>query len=138
MLNLEDWLRWKGQGIPPEMLTGDENFLEWYTAAMTSPPSLRNLCRKVIQVRLFSWETSAQYSQLHTLERQHENILELTGGRNHTNVKYVQLHSPRFKLNETNIHITYNRPCNSIWLLPSLHHISKLLLVIFYSSHHYH
>jgi len=67
MLNLEDWLRWKGQGIPPEMLTGDENFLEWYTATMTSPPSLRNLCRKVIQRRMVTTESPGLVKCVDTL-----------------------------------------------------------------------
>ena len=53
MLNLVDWLKWKGPGIPPELLANDEAFFEWYTKSMTSPHSLKNLCRKVIQQKLF-------------------------------------------------------------------------------------
>ncbi|KAK0054607.1 serine/threonine-protein phosphatase 6 regulatory ankyrin repeat subunit B-like [Biomphalaria glabrata] len=56
MLNMEDWLRWKGPGIPAELLTGDDNFLSWYNLAMTSPPTLRNLCRKVVQKRLVTYD----------------------------------------------------------------------------------
>lgn len=52
MLNLVDWLKWKGPGIPAELLADDENFFSWYTRNMTSPHSLSNLCRKVIQQRL--------------------------------------------------------------------------------------
>lgn len=52
MLNLIDWLRWKGPGIPQELLADDENFFKWYTRSMTSTHSLKNLCRKVIQQRL--------------------------------------------------------------------------------------
>ena len=52
MLNLIDWIRWKGPGIPQELLANDEGFFEWYTKSMTSPHSLKNLCRKVIQQRL--------------------------------------------------------------------------------------
>ncbi|XP_064601536.1 serine/threonine-protein phosphatase 6 regulatory ankyrin repeat subunit A-like [Liolophura sinensis] len=52
MLNLVDWLKWKGPGIPAELLADDENFFSWYTCNMTSPHSLSNLCRKVIQQRL--------------------------------------------------------------------------------------
>lgn len=52
MLNLIDWLKWKGPGIPAELLADDEQFFEWYTKSMTSPHSLKNLCRKVIQQTL--------------------------------------------------------------------------------------
>lgn len=52
MLNLIDWLKWKGPGIPPELLANDEAFFEWYTKSFSSPHSLKNLCRKVIQQRL--------------------------------------------------------------------------------------
>ncbi|XP_045188897.1 serine/threonine-protein phosphatase 6 regulatory ankyrin repeat subunit B-like [Mercenaria mercenaria] len=52
MLNLIDWLKWKGPGIPPELLANDEAFFEWYTKSGSSPHSLKNLCRKVIQQRL--------------------------------------------------------------------------------------
>lgn len=52
MLNLIDWLKWKGPGIPPELLANDEAFFEWYTKSCSSPHSLKNLCRKVIQQRL--------------------------------------------------------------------------------------
>ncbi|KAL4232108.1 hypothetical protein ACF0H5_009684 [Mactra antiquata] len=52
MLNLIDWLKWKGPGIPAELLANDEAFFEWYTTSFNSPHSLKNLCRKVIQKRL--------------------------------------------------------------------------------------
>lgn len=52
MLNLIDWLKWKGPGIPPELLANDEEFFQWYTQSFMSPHSLKNLCRKVIQQRL--------------------------------------------------------------------------------------
>ncbi|XP_041370248.1 poly [ADP-ribose] polymerase tankyrase-like [Gigantopelta aegis] len=52
MLNLVDWLRWKGPGIPEEMLADDEAFSRWYKTNMASPHSLMNLCRKVIQQQL--------------------------------------------------------------------------------------
>ncbi|KAK3802234.1 hypothetical protein RRG08_004524 [Elysia crispata] len=56
MLNLEDWIRCKGPGIPPELLTGDESFLAWYNSAMTCPPSLRNMCRKAVQKCLVTYD----------------------------------------------------------------------------------
>uniref|UniRef100_K1Q9H1 Ankyrin repeat and protein kinase domain-containing protein 1 n=1 Tax=Magallana gigas TaxID=29159 RepID=K1Q9H1_MAGGI len=52
MLNLVDWLKWKGPGIPLELMRDDPNFLTWYKKNMNSPHSLMNLCRKVIQQRL--------------------------------------------------------------------------------------
>lgn len=52
MLNLVDWLKWKGPGIPLELMRDDHNFLTWYKKNMNSPHSLMNLCRKVIQQRL--------------------------------------------------------------------------------------
>ncbi|KAK3604424.1 hypothetical protein CHS0354_020847 [Potamilus streckersoni] len=52
MLNLVDWLKWKGPGFPQELLAGDEAFFKWYTNSMNSPHSLKNLCRLVIQQRL--------------------------------------------------------------------------------------
>ncbi|KAL3864580.1 hypothetical protein ACJMK2_006245 [Sinanodonta woodiana] len=52
MLNLVDWLKWKGPGIPRELLADDEAFFKWYTNSMNSPHSLKNLCRLVIQQRL--------------------------------------------------------------------------------------
>lgn len=52
MLNLIDWLKWKGPGIPAELLADDEAFFEWYTKTRNSPHSLKNLCRKVLQQRL--------------------------------------------------------------------------------------
>ncbi|RUS78981.1 hypothetical protein EGW08_013238 [Elysia chlorotica] len=56
MLNLEDWIRCKGPGIPPELLTGDESFLTWYNSAMTCPPTLRNMCRKAVQKCLVTYD----------------------------------------------------------------------------------
>nr|KAG5689034.1 hypothetical protein BaRGS_006430 [Batillaria attramentaria] len=52
MLNLMDWLKWKGPGIPEELLADDEAFFQWYKENMTSPLPLRNLCRKIIQHQL--------------------------------------------------------------------------------------
>lgn len=52
MLNLVDWLKWKGPGIPEELLADDENFFLWYKENSTSPLSLRNLSRKIIQHQL--------------------------------------------------------------------------------------
>ena len=52
MLNLIDWLKWNGPGIPFELLANDEAFFEWYTGHLNSPHTLKNLCRKVIQQRL--------------------------------------------------------------------------------------
>ena len=52
MLNLVDWLKWKGPGIPMELMAEDPAFLQWYKTHMNSPHSLLNLCRKVIQQRL--------------------------------------------------------------------------------------
>lgn len=52
MLNLVDWLKWKGPGIPQQLLVDDERFSQWYSTHMNSPLSLLNLCRKVIQQRL--------------------------------------------------------------------------------------
>ncbi|XP_046554941.1 ankyrin repeat, PH and SEC7 domain containing protein secG-like [Haliotis rubra] len=49
MLNLVDWLKWKGPGIPAEMLSDDDNFRSWYKSNMNSPHTLVNLCRKTIQ-----------------------------------------------------------------------------------------
>ena len=31
MLNLVDWLKWKGPGIPEELLADDEHFFRWYS-----------------------------------------------------------------------------------------------------------
>lgn len=65
MLNLVDWLKWKGPGIPQELLSeqGDEAFLDWYTMSMRSPHSLCNLCRKVVQQTLFMNHCSQDYLQ---------------------------------------------------------------------------
>lgn len=52
MINLIDWLKWKGPGIPPELLANDEEFFNWYTQSFNSPHSLKDLCRTVIQKRL--------------------------------------------------------------------------------------
>ncbi|KAK3094685.1 hypothetical protein FSP39_004903 [Pinctada imbricata] len=52
MLNLVDWLKWKGPGIPMDQMAEDPAFLHWYKTNMNSPHSLMNLCRKVIQQRL--------------------------------------------------------------------------------------
>ncbi|XP_069140875.1 serine/threonine-protein phosphatase 6 regulatory ankyrin repeat subunit B-like [Argopecten irradians] len=52
MLNLVDWLKWKGPGIPDELLADDEQFFLWHKNNMNSPHSLMNLCRKMIQQRL--------------------------------------------------------------------------------------
>ncbi|WAR22633.1 FEM1C-like protein [Mya arenaria] len=52
MLNLMDWLKMKGPGIPPELLANDEEFFDWYTKSFNSSHSLKNLCRKVIQQRM--------------------------------------------------------------------------------------
>lgn len=52
MLNLVDWLKWKGPGIPDELLADDEAFFLWYKKNMNSPHTLLNLCRKVIQQRI--------------------------------------------------------------------------------------
>ena len=49
MLNLVDWLKWKGPGIPDELMVDDESFFNWYKTNMTSPHTLLNLCRKVVQ-----------------------------------------------------------------------------------------
>ncbi|KAK6174475.1 hypothetical protein SNE40_017745 [Patella caerulea] len=49
MMNLSDWLKWKGPGIPQELLEDDEQFYHWYKNTIKSPHSLMNLCRKVIQ-----------------------------------------------------------------------------------------
>jgi len=57
MLNLVDWLKWKGPGIPQELLANDEEFFDWYTYNSTSPTTLKNLCRKVIQQRLIECTT---------------------------------------------------------------------------------
>ncbi|XP_029644945.1 serine/threonine-protein phosphatase 6 regulatory ankyrin repeat subunit B isoform X2 [Octopus sinensis] len=66
MLNLVDWLKWKGPGIPPELLSdkGDEAFFEWYTTSIRSPHSLCNLCRKVIQQTLCANNSSQDYMKL--------------------------------------------------------------------------
>ncbi|KAH3832691.1 serine/threonine-protein phosphatase 6 regulatory ankyrin repeat subunit B-like [Dreissena polymorpha] len=59
MLNLIDWLKWKGPGIPAELLANDEEFFQWYTKSFNSPHSLKNLSRKVIQQRLTdNWKDS--------------------------------------------------------------------------------
>ncbi|CAG2209586.1 uncharacterized protein LOC143072438 [Mytilus galloprovincialis] len=53
MLNLTDWIKWKGPGIPEELMADDPAFLEWYKNNMNSPHSLANLSRLVIQKRLY-------------------------------------------------------------------------------------
>lgn len=58
MLNLVDWLRWKGPGIPEELLADDEQFFKWYKEKSTSPLSLRNLSRKIIQHQLLRHDGS--------------------------------------------------------------------------------
>ena len=49
MLNFNEWLLYKGPGIPDEMMVGAVEFRFWYRLQITRPQTLRNLCRKVIQ-----------------------------------------------------------------------------------------
>ena len=52
MLNLIEWLLYKGPGIPDDILQecpGSQEFTTWYRAQLTTPKTLKNICRKVIQ-----------------------------------------------------------------------------------------
>lgn len=72
MLNLVDWLKWKGPGIPEELLADDESFFMWCSENMNSPLSLGNLCRKVIQQRLRKGDNfAAQVKQLPVPPKMH-------------------------------------------------------------------
>ena len=52
MLNLVEWLMFKGSGIPDVLLEGADDFTSWYVTQITNPKSLRNICRKVIQMNI--------------------------------------------------------------------------------------
>lgn len=52
MLNLTEWLLYKGPGISEDLLSDSQEareFIAWYTMQISRPPSLKNICRKVIQ-----------------------------------------------------------------------------------------
>ena len=52
MLNLIEWLLYKGPGIPEEIFLDcrDSQVLaQWYRTQLTTPKTLKNICRKVIQ-----------------------------------------------------------------------------------------
>lgn len=49
MLNLTEWLLFKGPGISPQLLADAADFRRWYTSQITQPQTLKNMCRKVIQ-----------------------------------------------------------------------------------------
>ena len=49
MLNLTEWLLFKGPGISRELLDRSAEFHAWYTNQVTRPATLKNICRKVIQ-----------------------------------------------------------------------------------------
>lgn len=51
MLNLTEWLHYKGPGIPELLLADAPDFMAWYYKAIRQPFSLKNLCRKVVQKR---------------------------------------------------------------------------------------
>ncbi|CAH1783984.1 unnamed protein product [Owenia fusiformis] len=52
MLNLTEWIKLKGDGIPNDIISSDSEFSKWYKSQANSPLSLKNLCRKAIQKRL--------------------------------------------------------------------------------------
>ena len=52
VLNLVEWLMSKGSDIPSELHAEHREFLEWYRAESRNPGSLKNLCRKSVQLRL--------------------------------------------------------------------------------------
>ncbi len=52
MLNLVEWLLFKGPGISDDILNGAEDFKAWYSMQISNPQTLRNICRKVIQMKI--------------------------------------------------------------------------------------
>ncbi|ELU04146.1 hypothetical protein CAPTEDRAFT_93586, partial [Capitella teleta] len=53
MLNLIEWLQIKGPGIPQCLLRdAGPDFQRWYAMQISRPPTLKNMCRKVIQMRV--------------------------------------------------------------------------------------
>ena len=57
MLNFVEWLHKKGPGLNKELLSqfeGWERLWQWYLIEKSRPQSLKNLCRKVIQMSLCS------------------------------------------------------------------------------------
>ena len=49
MLNLTEWILFKGPGIPEDLLKSAPDFEAWYFLQITQPMTLKNICRKVIQ-----------------------------------------------------------------------------------------
>lgn len=52
MLNLTEWLLFKGPGIPEDLLSIAPDFRAWYISQVNQPMTLKNVCRKVIQKRM--------------------------------------------------------------------------------------
>lgn len=52
MLNLIEWLLYKGPGISEELLNSAPDFRTWYAMQIRQPLSLKNMCRKAIQMRI--------------------------------------------------------------------------------------
>lgn len=54
MLNLTEWLLYKGPGISDDLMryTSSADFQNWYQTQIRQPQSLKNTCRKTIQMRL--------------------------------------------------------------------------------------
>jgi hypothetical protein len=53
MLNLVEWLHFKGPGIPQSLIReAGPIFQRWYTLQTTRPQTLKNMCRKVIQIQI--------------------------------------------------------------------------------------
>ena len=49
MLNLVEWLLFKGPGIVEDLMEGSKEFKNWYNLQISRPQPLKNMCRKVIQ-----------------------------------------------------------------------------------------
>ena len=49
MLNLVEWLLFKGPGISKDLLNQSPEFKVWYERQITRPQTLKNICRKAIQ-----------------------------------------------------------------------------------------
>ena len=54
MLNLTEWLLFKGPGIFSQLLVDAADFRRWYAVQIMQPQTLMNVCRKVIQKTLTS------------------------------------------------------------------------------------
>lgn len=49
MLNLIEWLLYKGPGVVEDLMEGSKEFKIWYNLQISRPQTLKSMCRKVIQ-----------------------------------------------------------------------------------------